>query len=202
MFVFVLVVLVGFVFSVVAWKSNWFKLFETKGTVEETSTSIQAVTIDFGTLLPATDFEKTSTAQIYVDEADGVKITNIIMVIKYNVYGESIEDAEQHLESCFYNLFVNISVLGETIHLIIVEQGSFYDSSTAGYEKPYWHFEESIQPDSQTRYPVYDWYGWEGNVTVPQGSYDIPIAVYGKTGTPSTAQSFAIEFYLELNPVA
>ena len=202
LFVLVLVVLVGCVVSVVAWKSNWFKLFETKGTVSGTETSIQAVTIDFGTLLPATDFEKTSVAQIYVDEAGGVKITNIILVIKYNVYGESSDYAEQHLESCFYDLCVNISVSGETIHLIIVTQGNFYDYSTAGYDKPYWDWEECIYPDSQTKYPVYTWYGWNDNITIPQGSHEISITVYGKAGTPSATQSFVIEFYLELNPVA
>ena len=191
-------VLVGFVFSVVAWKSNWFKLFETKGTVEETATSIQAVTIDFGTLLPATDFEKTSTAQIFVDEADGVKITNVIMVIKYNIYYGTSDDAEQYLESCFYNLYANITVRGEVIHLVVVENGDFKDE----YPYPYWRYEERISGGSSVSYPVYSWYKWDGNVTIPQGSHDISITVYGKTGTPSTAQSFAIEFYLELNPVA
>jgi len=106
------------------------------------------------------------------------------------------------LESCFYGLCVNISVSGETIHLIIVTQGNFYDGSTADYEKPYWSWEECIYPDSQTKYPVYTWYGWSDNITIPQGSHEISITVYGKAGTPSATQSFVIEFYLELNPVA
>ena len=42
-------------------------------TLSRAEVSIQTMTIDFRTLLLATNSEKTSVAQIYVDEAGGVK---------------------------------------------------------------------------------------------------------------------------------